>query len=56
MEVIFEPSGFLKYRGSYKLNNHSKSMLYKDPFELDEGKKDIIPIKLELQNLREKLT
>ena len=29
MEVIFEPFDFLKYRGSYKSNNRSKSMLYK---------------------------
>ena len=31
VKVILEPSDFLKYRGSYKLNNRSKSILYKHP-------------------------
>ena len=57
VEVILESSDFLKYRGSYKSNNRFKSILYKHQFRPDEGRFFYItPIKLELYNLREKLT
>ena len=48
VEVILEPSDFLKYKGSYKSNNRFKSTLYKHPFRPDEGKLDISSLKLEL--------
>ena len=56
MEVNLEPSDLLKYRGSYKTSNRFKSTLNKHSFTTNEGKFGTTPKKLELQNLREKLT
>lgn len=56
VEVNLKPPDLLKYRGSYKTSNHFKSTLYKHSFTINEGKFEIIPKTLELQNLREKLT
>jgi len=56
VEVNLKPSDLLKYRGSYKTSNHFKNTLYKHSFTINEGKFEIIPKTLELQNLREKLT
>ena len=56
VEVNLEPFDLLKYRGSYKTSNCFKSILYKHLFTTNEGKFETTPKKLELQNLREKLT
>ena len=56
MEVNFESFDLLKYKRSCKTNNCLKNTLYKHSFTSNEGKFLIIPKKMELQNLKEKLT
>ena len=55
MEVNFESSDPLKYKGSYKTSNRFKSILYKYSFMTSKGKFETTPKKLEFR-IWEKLT